>query len=64
MREVACLKLGISVRSTHQTLVYVDLTGGSSVAGVGTVAGEHVDSVFARAFILARTTFAVVNVHL
>ena len=58
------MKLGISVGSTHQTLVYVDLTGGSSVAGVGTVAGEHVDSVFARTFVLARSTFAVINVHL
>lgn len=49
---------------THQTLVYVDLTGGSSVACVCTVAGEHVDSVFARTFVLAWVWHAVINVHL
>ena len=64
MREVAHLKLGLSDQSTHQTLVYVNLAGGSSVAGVGTVAGEHVDSVFATTFVLAGIWHAVINVHL
>ena len=54
----------MSVQSTHQTLVYVDLTGGSSVAGVVTATGEHVDSVYASSIVLARATFAVINVHL
>lgn len=48
----------------HLTLVYVDLTGGSSVASVGTVAGEHVDSVFATTFVLAWVWHAVIDVHL
>ena len=64
MRGVARLKLDISVQSTHLTLVYVDLTCGSSVAGVGTVAGEHVDSVFASTFVLAWVWHAVIDVHL
>ena len=61
---VARLKLGMSVQSTHLTLVYVDFTGGSSVAGVGTVAGEHVDSVFASTFVLAWVWHTVIDVHL
>lgn len=48
----------------RQTLVYVDLTGGSSVASVVAAAGEHVDSVYANSSVLARETFAVIDVHL
>ena len=54
----------MSVQSTHQTLVYVDLTGGSSVASVVAAAGEHVDSVYANSSVLAWETFAVIDVHL
>ena len=48
----------------HLALVDIGAAGGAGVAGVGAVAGEHVDPVLADAVIEAGGHLAVVNVRL